>query len=97
MRYPLSVSPVCAVPCGQSVQVQCQDEGNNDSTERQEGQPGFEERHAADMFAVEEGEHAEIDHVPGCIVVIAHQVEGQGYVGVAIITAKVVRSAFVLL
>lgn len=37
-----------------------------------------------------ERQHAQVHHVPGCAVVVAHQVEGHGNVGMAVIKAQIV-------
>ena len=42
-----------------------------------------------DVFAVEESQHTEFPHVPRGAVVVVHQVEGEGHMGVAVVTAEV--------
>lgn len=42
-----------------------------------------------DMFPVDESQEAELDHVPWGTVLIAHQVQSHGHVGVAVVTAEV--------
>lgn len=41
-----------------------------------------------DVLAVEQGEEAEVNHVPRGAAVVVHQVQGQGHVGVAVVTAE---------
>ena len=41
------------------------------------------------MFTVDEGQQAEIDHVPRGAVVVAHQVQRHGDMRVAVIAAQV--------
>lgn len=43
-------------------------------------------RHVLPMY---ERPHTQVDHVPRCAVVIAHEVEGQGHVRVAVVQAQV--------
>lgn len=42
------------------------------------------------VFPVSERQHTQVHHVPGCAVVVAHQVEGHGNVGMAVIKAQIV-------
>lgn len=42
------------------------------------------------VFPVYERPHTQVDHVPRRAVVVAHEVEGQGHVGVAVVHAQVV-------
>lgn len=42
------------------------------------------------VFPVYERPHTQVDHVPRRAVVVAHEVEGQGHVGVAVVQAQVV-------
>lgn len=44
-------------------------------------------RHVLPMY---KRPHTQVDHVPWCAVVVAHEVEGQGHVGVAVVQAQVV-------
>ena len=43
-----------------------------------------------DVFAVNEHEEAEADHVPGSLVVVPHRVESEGHVRVTVIATQVV-------
>lgn len=43
-----------------------------------------------DVLPVEQAEEAERHHVPVGAVVVAHQVQGQGHVRVAVVTAEIV-------
>lgn len=73
------------------MQVECQDKSGEDSAEHDERQPSLEKRCPAHMFAMDERECAQIDHVPGCTVVIAHQVQSHCNMGVAIVKTEIVR------
>lgn len=42
------------------------------------------------MFAVDECEQAEVDHIPGGAIVIAHKIEGHSHMGMAVVTTQVV-------
>ncbi len=42
-----------------------------------------------DVFAVDEGQQAEVDHVPGAVV-IAHEVQSHGHMRVTVITTQIV-------
>lgn len=42
------------------------------------------------VLPVYERPHTQVDHVPRRAIVVAHEVEGQGHVGVAVVQAQVV-------
>lgn len=46
------------------------------------------------MFSTDESEGAEVDHVPRSAVLISHQVQCHGNMGVTVITAEVVLSGW---
>lgn len=91
-----SVSHLIARPAA-LLQVERQDERGEDSAEHEEGQPGLEERGPAHMFPMNERQRTQVHHVPRCAVVVAHEVQGHGHVGMAVIKAQIVRPAFVFL
>lgn len=49
------------------------------------------------MFSMNEGQHTQVDHVPRRAVVVAHEVESHGDVGMAVIKAQVVLQQNTLL
>lgn len=42
------------------------------------------------MFPMNEREQTQVHHVPGRAVVVAHEVEGHGNVGMAVVKAQIV-------
>lgn len=44
-------------------------------------------KHLPHVFPMKKRPHAQVHHVPRCVIVIAHQVEGHGNMGMAVVEA----------
>ena len=59
----------------------------------EEGEPGLDRSPAADVLAMDQHQDGQSDHVPAGAVLVTHDVQGPGHVGMTVVTEEVVHPA----
>ena len=70
-------------------------EDSNKRGEYAEWEPSFHRRPATDIFAMDQHQYCQCDHVPSGAVLVSHDVECTCHVTVAIVTTQVVHPTLV--